>query len=400
MSRTHSIMEQENRFVAANYHPLPVVMVRGEGVWLWDVEGNRYLDMMSAYSAVNHGHSHPRLVKVLQEQSAQLVIPSRAFYNDKLGMFIEKLCQVSGLDKAIPMNTGAEAVETAIKAMRRWGYQVKGIAPEKAEIIVADHNFHGRTTTLVGFSSEPSYREGFGPFTPGFKSIPFGDLTAFKNALTPNVCGVLLEPIQGEAGIFVPPEGWLSDVKEICRQENILFVLDEIQSGLGRTGKWFAYQHENVKPDGIIVGKALGGGLLPVSAFVARQDVIDVFSPGSHGSTFGGNALAAAVAYEALCILEEENLIQNSACMGDLLHKGLKNIKSPLIKEIRGRGLWAGIEIDSSYSGRKLCEALLKKGVLSKETHETVIRIAPPLLIKEEQLENGLKIIQKVFEEL
>jgi len=388
----------EARYSAANYHPLPVVLTRGQGSWLWDVEGRRYLDMMSAYSAVSHGHAHPRIIAVLEQQARRLAVPSRAFYNDRLGVFLEKLCKVTGLDQALPMNTGAEAVETAIKAARRWGYRVKGIAPDRAEIIVADGNFHGRTTTIIGFSSEPDYRDGFGPFAPGFRSVPFGDLAAVERAIGANTAAILVEPIQGEAGIIVPPDGWLKGLRRLCDKHHVLLILDEVQSGLGRTGAWFAFQHENVLPDGLVLGKALGGGVLPVSAFVGTHELMAVFTPGSHGSTFGGNALAAAVGLEALSVIEEESLVEQSRVLGAHMLARLKAMRSPVLREVRGRGLWIGAEIDPAYaSAREACEVLLEKGVLSKETHDTVVRLAPPLVIRQADLDWGLDRFEEML---
>jgi ornithine--oxo-acid transaminase len=393
-------IEHENRFGAQNYHPLPIMLERGEGVWLWDIEGKRYLDLMSAYSAVSHGHTHPRLVAALREQAGRLAITSRAFYSDRLGPFLAKLCEVSGLDRALPMNTGAEAVETAIKAARRWGYRSKGIPKDKAEIIVAAGNFHGRTTTIISFSSTHSYKDGFGPLTPGFVTVPFGDAAALAAAITPNTCAVLIEPIQGEAGIIVPPEGYLRAVREACDREAVLLIVDEIQSGLGRTGRMFAFQHEGIVPDGITVGKALGGGLLPVSAFVARQGVMDSFIPGNHGSTFGGNPLAAAVGLEALQVLEDEHLVERSAAQGAYLLKELSRIQSPAIKEVRGKGLWIGLELDPEYvQARAVAEALLERGILAKETHETVLRIAPPLIIERGEIDWAVRGIEEVLRE-
>ena len=339
-------IELEQTYCAPNYAPLPVVLTRGKGVWLWDDAGNKYLDMMSAYSAVSHGHGHPRILAALTRQAETLAVASRAFHTDQLGPFLERLCQLTGLDAACPMNTGAEAVETAIKASRRWGYRVKKIAADRAQIIVAGGNFHGRTTTIVGFSDEEGYRDGFGPFAPGFVRVPFGDAAAVENAITSETCAVLVEPIQGEAGILVPPAGWLRQLREICDRHNVLLILDEIQSGLGRTGQWFAWQHEGIQPDGVCLGKALGGGMLPVSAFVARKAVIELLTPGSHGSTFGGNALAAAVALEALRVIEDERLVERSAEHGDFLIGALRAIRSPLISDVRGRGLWIGVEFD------------------------------------------------------
>jgi ornithine--oxo-acid transaminase len=391
----------ENRVSAPNYAPLPVVLTRGEGSYLWDIEGRRYVDMMSAYSAVSLGHAHPRILAALTAQARQLAVPSRAYYSDRLGPFLEELCRVSGFDAALPMNTGAEAVETAIKAARRWGYRVKGVRRDRAEIIVAQGNFHGRTTSIVGFSSEASYREGFGPFAPGFRAVPFGDLAAMERAITPDTAAVLVEPIQGEAGIVVPPKGWLAGVRALCDRHRVLLIIDEVQSGLGRTGKWFAFEHENVRPDGIIVGKALGGGVLPVSAFVARREVMDVFTPGSHGSTFGGNPLAAAVGLEALHVIRDEGLVERSHVLGAHMLERLHAIKSPALKAVRGLGLWIGAEIDPRFaSARTACEQLLVKGVLSKETHDTVVRLAPPLVIARADLDFALDRFEEVVRDL
>jgi len=391
----------ENRFAAHNYNPLPVVLARGEGARLWDIEGRRYIDMMSAYSAVSHGHAHPRILAALDAQARRLAVPSRAFYSDRLGPFLEKLCTLAGLDAAIPMNTGAEAVETAIKAARRWGYRVKGIARDCAEIIVAAGNFHGRTTTIIGFSSEASYRDGFGPFAPGFVTVPFGDLKAMEAAITPNTAAVLIEPIQGEAGIIVPPPGWLAGVRKLCDQHRVLLIVDEVQTGLGRTGAWFAFQHENIRPDGLVLGKALGGGVLPVSAFLGTRELMDVFTPGSHGSTFGGNPLAAAVGLVALRVIEDEGLVERSRVLGAHMLKRLKAIDSPAIKEVRGLGLFAGVEIEPAFGdARMACERLLAAGVLSKETHDTVIRLAPPLVIPREDLDWALDRVAEVLRAL
>jgi len=391
----------EKKYCAHNYEPLPVVLTRGRGAHLWDIAGRRYVDMMSAYSAASHGHGHPRILAVLAAQAHQLAVPSRAYYNDQLGPFLKELCSVTGLDAALPMNTGAEAVETAIKAARRWGYRVKGISRDQAEIIVAQGNFHGRTTTIVGFSSEPDYRDGFGPFTPGFRSVPFGDLAAMERAIGPNTAAVLIEPIQGEAGIIVPPQGWLEGVRRICDAQGVLLILDEVQSGLGRTGAWFAYEHEHIRPDGLILGKALGGGILPVSAFVGRQDIMDVFTPGSHGSTFGGNPIAAAVGLESLKVIRDEGLVECSRKLGAHLLARLRAIRSPALKEVRGRGLWVGAEFDPQIaSARLVCERLLAKGVLSKETHDTTVRLAPPLVIARNDLDWALDRFEEVVEEL
>ncbi|MGH7035925.1 MAG: ornithine--oxo-acid transaminase [Stellaceae bacterium] len=388
----------ENRFAAQNYNPLPVVLARGEGAFLWDVAGHRYVDMMSAYSAVSHGHAHPRILAALDAQARRLAVPSRAFYSDRLGPFLEKLCTLAGLDAALPMNTGAEAVETAIKAARRWGYRVKRIAPDRAEIIVAAGNFHGRTTTIIGFSSEAEYRDGFGPFTPGFRAVPFGDLAAIEAAITPHTAAVLIEPIQGEGGIIVPPEGWLAGVRALCDKHQILLIVDEVQTGLGRTGAWFAFQHEKVRPDGLILGKALGGGVLPVSAFLGTRELMDVFTPGSHGSTFGGNPLAAAVGLVALRVIEEEGLVERARDLGAHMMKRLQAINSPAIRAVRGRGLLAGVDIEPRYAdARTVCERLLDAGVLSKETHETVVRLAPPLVIAREDLDWALDRIAETI---
>jgi ornithine--oxo-acid transaminase len=391
----------EEQYSACNYQPLPVILARGEGAYLWDTNGRRYIDMMSAYSAVSHGHAHPRILAVLEAQARRLAVPSRAFYNDRLGPFLAELCQVSGLDAALPMNTGAEAVETAIKAARRWGYRVKGVAKDRAEIIVADGNFHGRTTTIVGFSSEADYRDGFGPFAPGFRSVPFGDLAAVEQAITPETVAVLMEPIQGEAGIIVPPTGYLAGLRRLCDAHRVLLILDEVQSGLGRTGAWFAFEHEQIRPDGLILGKALGGGVLPVSAFAACREVMDVFTPGSHGSTFGGNPLAAAVGLEALRVIRDEGLVERSHALGEHLLARLRAIRSPVLKEVRGRGLWAAAEIDPRFApAREACERLLAKGVLSKETHATVVRLAPPLVIARADLDVALDRLEEVVREL
>ena len=401
MNATMKAIALETRYSAPNYAPLPVVLARGQGAYLWDTSGARYVDMMSAYSAASHGHAHPRILKALTEQAGRLAVPSRAYYSDRLGPFLEELCKLTGLDAALPMNTGVEAVETAIKAARRWGYRVKGIAHDCAQIIVANGNFHGRTTTVISFSTEPDYRDGFGPFTPGFRAVPFGDLAAIERAITPQTAAVLIEPIQGEAGIIVPPAGYLIGLRRICDAHNVLMILDEVQSGLGRTGAWFAFQHEDIRPDGLILGKALGGGVLPVSAFVARRDVMDVFTPGSHGSTFGGNPLAAAVGLEALHVIRDEGLVEKSRVLGAHMLGRLRAIKSPALKEVRGRGLWAGAEIDPAIaSAREACERLLAKGVLSKETHHTVVRLAPPLVIAREDLDWALDRFEDVVHEL
>lgn len=401
---------KESIFGAQNYAPLSVVLERGKGEFLWDVEGVKYLDMMSAYSAVSHGHSHPELIRIIKEQVEKLSVVSRAYYTKNLGDFLETLTKTTKMDRALIMNTGAEAVETAIKAARRWGYFNKAIPENKAEIIVADGNFHGRTTTIVGFSSDPDYKKGFGPFTPGFKIANYctnhcscslkceDSIESFKNLINKNTCAILVEPIQGEGGINVPRKGWLKQLSELCKENNILLLVDEIQSGLGRTGKLFGFNHENIKPDGVIIGKALGGGMLPISAFLSSHEVMDNFNPGSHGSTFGGNPLAAAVGKRSLELLYEDNLIENSEVLGAYLKKELINMDLDIIKEVRGEGLWLGVEILSDRtSAKSLCKELMLKQVLTKETHETVIRFAPPLMISKENIDLGLEKIKEVF---
>jgi ornithine--oxo-acid transaminase len=391
----------EDRYGAENYAPLPVVLTRGEGVHLWDDGGRRYLDLMSAYSAVSFGHGHPALVSALVAQAQRLAVTSRAFHSDRLGPFLERLCRTTGMARALPMNSGAEAVETALKAARKWGYSVKGIAEGQARILVAEGNFAGRTTTIVGFSSEAQYREGFGPFTPGFARVPFGDAAALEAAITPETCAFLVEPIQGEAGIVVPPAGYLRAVREICTRRNVLMICDEIQTGLGRTGALLACDHEGVRPDGLMLGKALGGGLLPVSAFLARDDVMAVFRPGDHGSTFGGNPLAAAVADAALQVLERERLAERAATLGEHLMQRLRALAHPAILEVRGKGLLVGLEIDPRVaSAREVCEGLMHEGVLTKDTHGTVVRLAPPLVITREQLDHTVACLQRVLERL
>lgn len=393
-----SLVALEDKWGAHNYHPLDIVVERGEGPWLYDVEGKRYLDCLSAYSAVNQGHCHPRILGTMREQASRVTLTSRAFRNDQLPLFCEELARFCGLDAVLPMNTGAEAVETAIKAARRWGYRIKGIAADKAEIIVCDNNFHGRTTTIVGFSSEKSYRDGFGPFAPGFVSVPFGDAAAIEAAITPNTCAILLEPIQCEAGILIPPDGYLRAVSDLCKRNNVLFLADEIQTGLGRTGKPFACDHESVKPDAYILGKALSGGFYPVSAFVARREVIDVFDAGSHGSTYGGNPLGCAVARTALSVITDEGLAERSAELGSWFAGELRKIDHPKIREIRGRGMLVGVEL--TEPARAFCEALMHRGVLCKETHDFVVRIAPPLVVAREDLEWALVQIRETFAEM
>jgi ornithine--oxo-acid transaminase len=396
-----SLIETERRYGAHNYEPLPVVMAHGEGVWLWDENGRRYLDMLSAYSAVSHGHAHPRIVQALIAQAQRLAVTSRAVHTDKLPQLLEKLTVLTGLDRALPVNTGLEAVETALKAARKWGYRVKGIPEGKAEIIACENNFHGRSITIVGFSSDPQYGDGFGPFAPGFRLVPFGDAAALEAAITPSTAAFLVEPIQGEGGIIVPPEGYLAECARICRKHRVLLLVDEIQTGMGRTGKFLACEHDEVKPDGLMLGKALGGGLLPVSAFVATDELMAVFRPGDHGSTFGGNPLAATVALEALQVLYDDRLIERSAELGDYLLARLRTVKSPLIRDIRGKGLFVGLEVDAKRTtGRSVVDRLLARGVVSKDTHWTVVRFAPPLVIAKEEIDWAVEQVRAVFDEL
>ena len=396
-----TIIELEDRYCAHNYHPLPVVLVRGEGPYVWDAQGKRYVDMMSAYSAVSHGHAHPRIVTALIEQARNLNIVSRAFHTDRLGAFLERACALTGQDMALPMNTGAEAVETAMKAARKWAWQVKGVPDGAAEIIACEGNFHGRTIAVCGLSTERQYREGFGPFPPGLRTIPYGDAAALEAAITPHTAAFLVEPIQGEGGLVIPPAGYLAACAEICRRHNVMLIADEIQTGLGRTGKLLACDHEGVKPDGLVLGKSLGGGVLPVSMFLARRELMAVFRPGDHGSTFGGNPLAAAVGLEALSVLEDEDLVGQSAAKGAWLLAELQQIDSPLIKEVRGRGLFIGVEIDPARAkARAVVEQLMHRGLLSKETHETVVRLAPPLAIPQALLEWSLVQIRAVLAEM
>ncbi|PAF39557.1 ornithine--oxo-acid transaminase [Terribacillus saccharophilus] len=390
------LMQLTDQYGANNYHPLPIVISKAEGVWVEDTDGKRYMDMLSAYSAVNQGHRHPKIIEALIEQAQKVTLTSRAFHNDQLGLWYEKVAALTSKDMILPMNTGAEAVETAFKTARRWGYDVKGIADDKAEIIVCSGNFHGRTMTAVSLSSEAEYRRGFGPMIPGIKIIPYGDLDALKSAITPNTAAFILEPIQGEAGIIIPPEGYLKAASELCRQENVLFIADEIQVGLGRTGKRFACDWEDVSPDLFILGKALGGGVFPISCVAGNKDVLGVFNPGSHGSTFGGNPLACAVSIAALDVLEEENLAARSYRLGTYLQEQLQQLTSDKIKEVRGRGLFVGIEL--TEPARPYCEKLKELGVLCKETHETVIRIAPPLIITEDELEWALERLKLVLQ--
>jgi ornithine--oxo-acid transaminase len=391
-------IDLEKTVAAANYDPLPVVLKQASGCWVTDVEGRRYLDMMSAYSAVSLGHGHPRILNAMMEQASRIAVTSRAYHTEVLGPFLARLVALTGLDAALPMNTGAEAVETAIKAARRWAHRVKRVPAGRAEIIVAENNFHGRTTTLVGFSSEEAYRDGFGPFANGFKAVPFGDAEAAARAITENTCAILIEPIQGEAGIVVPPNGYLKDLRALCDRHGILLILDEVQSGLGRTGCWFAYEHEGIRPDGLILGKALGGGVYPVSALVGTRELMQVFDPGSHGSTFGGNALAARIGLEALSVIEDEDLVRRSAELGAYLLDCLRSIRTNVVTDVRGKGLFIGVEIDpAAVSARSLCEALAADGVLTKDTHGRVLRFAPPLTITRDEIDWGMERIARVF---
>jgi len=386
VSRTSSadLLAVEERWGAHNYHPLPIVVERAQGVWVYDVDGRRYLDCLSAYSALNQGHVHPVILRAFQEQAARVTLTSRAFHNDQLPLFCQELAARCRLDVVLPMNSGAEAVETAIKAARRWGYERKGIAADAAEVIVCAGNFHGRTTTLVGVSSDAEYRRGFGPFTPGFVTVAYGDVAALAKAITPHTCAFVVEPIQCEAGIIVPPAGYLREAADLCRREHVLFIADEIQTGLGRTGKWFACDHEDVRPDVYVLGKALSGGFYPISAVVGRREVMSVFTPGSHGSTYGGSPLGAAVARAALRVLADEGLVERAAALESLLFEELSSLRGDVVCDVRGKGLLAGLEL--STPARPYCERLLERGVLCKETHERVIRIAPPLIIDESDL--------------
>ncbi len=402
-SATQALIAKEARYGARNYAPVPVVVDHAKDCLVWDVEGKEYIDMMSAYSSVSHGHLHPRIVAAARRQLEQVAVMSRAYYSTTLGALLEKLSQLTGFERALPMNTGAEAVETAIKCARRWGHRVKGIPDGQQRILVARGNFHGRTTTIIGFSSEQDYRAGFGPFDGGFDHFDYGDIESVKAATSANTCAVLIEPIQGEAGVLVPPPGFFQALREWCTQNNILLIDDEVQAGLGRTGRWFAFQHEGIRPDALILGKALGAGLLPVSAFCADDKVMSVFVPNSHGSTFGGNALAAAVALEGLKVLEEEGLVEHCAEKGEYLFRRLREVQAevrPLIRDVRGRGLWIGVDIDPSCTtARDLVERLALAGVLSKETHETVIRFAPPLTITTELMDRAVEIFRRVVVE-
>jgi len=391
-------IQLEETFGAHNYKPLDVVLTRGRGLWVWDVEGNKYMDCLSAYSAVNQGHCHPKIMQAMIEQAQRLTLTSRAFRNDQLGPFYKELCELTLSHKVLPMNSGAEAVETVIKAIRKWGYKVKGVPRDRAEIIVCENNFHGRTIAIIGFSTETQYRDGFGPYPAGFNIVPFGDATALEAAITPHTVGVLLEPIQGEAGVIIPPPGYLKDVKAICEKNDIVLILDEIQTGLGRTGKLLAEEHEDIEADVTVIGKALSGGFYPISAVLSNKEVLGVFMPGDHGSTFGGNPLACAVARTALKVLIEEDMIENARKMGDYFLSQLKKVDSPFIKEVRGRGLLIGVELLPEAGGaRSFCERLKTKGLLCKETHENVIRFAPPLVITEAQIDWAMERIELVL---
>ena len=398
MTSTESFIREAEQWSAHNYHPLPVVIERGEGPWVWDVEGNKYLDMLSAYSAVNQGHRHPRIIAALKQQADRLTLTSRAFHNDQMGAFLKYLCEQLGYPKALPMNTGAEGVETAIKAVRKWGYTVKGVRDGAAEIIVCENNFHGRTTTIVGFSSEEQYRDGFGPFTPGFVIIPYGDNEALTAAINENTVGFLVEPLQGEGGVVVPPDGFLKEAAKICGAANVKLIADEIQTGLGRTGRMLASGWEHVRPDLLILGKALGGGVYPVSAVLADEEVMDVFQPGDHGSTFGGNPLGAAIGMASLKVIIEEKLPERAAELGAWFMDELRAIDSPHVEEVRGKGLMVGVVIkEASGTARPFCEELQERGILAKETHQQVIRFAPPLIVSRQELEEALESIREVL---
>jgi ornithine--oxo-acid transaminase len=397
-TRTQELIDLESQYGAHNYHPLDVIIERAEGVWVYDVDGKRYLDCLAAYSAVNQGHCHPKILATLHEQAAKVTLTSRAFRNEQLPLLYKDLHDLTGFEMALPMNSGAEAVETAVKTARKWGYKVKGIPEDKAEIIVCAGNFHGRTITIVSFSNDEQYRDGFGPFTPGFKIIPYGDVGVLRKAITPNTCAFLVEPIQGEAGILIPREGFLREAAEICRENRVLLITDEIQSGLGRTGKLFAYEYEGIKPDVLIVGKALAGGFYPVSAILTSREIMSVYKPGDHGSTFGGNPLGCAIARTALRVLIEEKMVERSAELGAYFLNRLQELRSPAIKQVRGRGLWLGIELHGL--ARPYCEALKEEGILCKETHGHVIRLAPPLVITREEIDWVCERIERVVERL
>ena len=395
---TQNFINLENSYGAQNYKPLDVVLNRGEGIWVWDVEGKKYLDFLSSYSAVNQGHCHPKIMKTMIEQAQKLCLTSRAFRNDKLGLFYEDICNLTNSHMVLPMNSGAEAVETVIKAVRKWGYTLKGVPQNQAEVIVCENNFHGRTIAIIGFSSERQYREGFGPFPPGFKIIPFGDARALEEAITPNTVAFLVEPIQGEAGVIVPPSGYLREVKSICKQNDVVLILDEIQTGLGRTGKLLAEEHDDIEADVTLIGKALSGGFYPISAILSNTEVLGVFMPGEHGSTFGGNPLACAVARTAIKVLIEEKMIENASKLGDYFLTQLRGIKSPSIKEVRGKGLMIGVELVPEAGGaRGFCEQLMAQGLLCKDTHENVIRFMPPLIITREEIDWALERIEPIL---
>lgn len=395
MTKTEQLIAQNDKYGTKNYLPLPIVISQASGIWVEDPEGKRYMDMLSAYSAVNQGHCHPRIIQTLKSQAEKVTLTSRAFHNDQLAPWSEKICKLSGKSRVLPMNTGAEAVETALKTARRWGYDVKGIADNQAEIIACVGNFHGRTLGAVSLSSDPDYQRGFGPLLTGIKLVPYGDLQALKDAITPNTAAFIIEPIQGEAGINIPPKGYMKQAFELCRENRVLFIADEIQAGLGRTGKMFACEHEDIVPDMYILGKALGGGVFPISCVVADDEILGVFEPGSHGSTFGGNPLACAVSMTALDVLVEDKLVENSAELGDYFLSELKNINNPIIKEVRGRGLFIGVEL--TEAARPYCEKLKELGLLCKETHDTVIRFAPPLIITKEEIDLALSKIRQVL---
>lgn len=395
-SLTEKYIDRDFEFGARNYAPLPVVLERGDGVFVWDVEGKRYFDMLSAYSAVNQGHCHPHIVDAAKKQMERLCLTSRAFHNNVMGDFLEKVSKLTGFEKVLPMNSGAEGVETAIKAMRKWGYRVKGIPKDRAEIIVCEENFHGRTTTIVGFSTDPDAYDGYGPATPGFKIIPFNDVEALENAINPNTCGFLVEPVQGEAGVNVPAKDYLAKVREICTEHNILLCADEIQTGLGRTGKLFCYEHSGIRPDIVIMGKALSGGLYPISAIACDDEIMKVFEPGTHGSTYGGNPLASAIGIAALDVIVKENLAGKSECLGHYFLESLREIQNPKIAEVRGKGLLIAIEFTEPIA-KAFCKALKKNGVLAKDTHAVSVRFAPPLVITKEQVDEALGIIKKTL---
>lgn len=391
-------IEKANRYGAKNYKPLDVVLTKGEGVWVWDEQGNRYMDMLAAYSAVNQGHVHPKIVAAAKDQLERITITSRAFHNDKMGDMIEKLCQLSGFEKALPMNSGAEAVETALKAVRKWGEKIKGVPRNKGEIIAFENNFHGRTITIISFTSDEQYKDGFGPLTPGFRIVKYNDLQAVKDVINENTVAILAEPIQGEGGVIIPDEGYLKGLRKIADENNLLLVLDEIQTGLGRTGKMFAFEYEGIRPDVLCVGKALSGGIMPISAMLANNEVMQVFTPGDHGSTFGGSPLAGAVAIAALDVLVDEHMVENAADLGVYFSQKLKELNSSVIKEIRSKGMMIGVEVtEDALTGRAYCELLMKEGILAKETHDKTIRFTPPLVITKEEIDWAVDKIKKVL---